>query len=180
MIALQPPFHLIQSTMASYLCPRALAAGHLLRPLKQSSRPISRCLHHTSNPTRHQRRPPIPPSSFTTSSRRTFTSSSTRRAYKTVEQARSHHQTGPFSARSAVLFLTAGAAMWLYFRYEKERMQRKKIAEGSKGVGKPKVGGIFEMIDQDGRPWTEQNIKGGFTLVWFSFTGPHETFADGK
>ncbi|KAL9628394.1 MAG: hypothetical protein Q9204_005913 [Flavoplaca sp. TL-2023a] len=49
-------------------------------------------------------------------------------------------------------------------------MQRKKIAESSKGVGKPKVGGKFEMVDQEGRPWTEQNIKGGFTLVYFGFT----------
>ena len=51
-------------------------------------------------------------------------------------------------------------------------MQRKKIAESSKGVGKPKVGGKFEMVDQEWRPWTEQNIKGGFTLVSLSQTIP--------
>ncbi|KAL8680795.1 MAG: hypothetical protein Q9186_003024 [Xanthomendoza sp. 1 TL-2023] len=146
--------------MSSFLCPRVSAIGTVLQPMKLSSRPISRCLDHLSNQTRHQRRPP------SSSNCRTFTSSSSRCAYETVEQARSRQQTGPFSARSAVLFITAGAGMWLYFRYEKERLERKKIADMSKGVGKPKVGGVFEMKDQEGRTWTEQNIKGGFTLVY--------------
>ncbi|KAL8818771.1 MAG: hypothetical protein Q9223_002673 [Gallowayella weberi] len=150
--------------MASFLCPQALTIGPVFQSLKQSSRLVSRGLHHVSHQTRHQRLSPSSPN------RRAFTSSSSRCAYKTVEEARSHQKTGPFSARAAVLFLTAGAGMWLYFDFEKKRLQRRKIAEESKGVGKPKVGGKFEMIDQEGRKWTEQNIKGGFTLVYFGFT----------
>ncbi|KAL8729736.1 MAG: hypothetical protein Q9166_004565 [cf. Caloplaca sp. 2 TL-2023] len=157
--------------MASFLCTRAIAPSNsLIYILKQPSRPTSRCLHHAIPKTRHQHPSPVPQSSPRTSTHRTFTSTPFRRAYKTIEQARSHQQTGPFSARSAALFLTAGAGIWLYLRYEKERLQRKKIAEGSKGVGKPKVGGKFEMVDQQGRKWTEENIKGGFTLVYFGFT----------
>ncbi|KAL8770228.1 MAG: hypothetical protein Q9209_004070 [Squamulea sp. 1 TL-2023] len=153
--------------MVSFFCPRALASTASINPtFKQSSRPFARCLHHASHHTRHQRPSPVSQSSI----HRTFTSSSSHRAYKTVEQARSQHRTGPFSPRSAVLFLTVGAGLWLYFRYEKERVERKRIADSSKGVGKPKVGGKFEMVDQEGRPWTEQNIKGGFTLVYFGFT----------
>ncbi|KAI4179264.1 MAG: hypothetical protein L6R41_007938, partial [Letrouitia leprolyta] len=54
--------------------------------------------------------------------------------------------------------------MIVYFRFEKDRLERKKIADAAKGVGKPKVGGKFELMDQSGRTWTEGNLKGGFTL----------------
>ncbi len=55
--------------------------------------------------------------------------------------------------------------MIVYFRWEKDRIERKKIADAAKGVGKPKVGGKFELVDQMGRTWTEASLKGGFTLV---------------
>ncbi|KAL8694246.1 MAG: hypothetical protein Q9218_001072 [Villophora microphyllina] len=87
-----------------------------------------------------------------------------------LSDLKSRNQSGPFSLRSAVLFLTAGAGLIFYFRYEKERLERKKIAEQAKGIGKPKVGGKFELVDQDGRAWSEQNLKGGFTLVYFGFS----------
>ena len=57
-----------------------------------------------------------------------------------------------------------------YFEFEKDRMRRKRIAEAAKGVGKPKVGGSFELIDQEGRPMTEQDLKGQYSLVYFGFT----------
>ncbi|KAL8951464.1 MAG: hypothetical protein Q9222_002565 [Ikaeria aurantiellina] len=151
--------------MSYFLCPRALSpAPYLSQAFKP---PTFRCLHNATRQTRHQR---LPQPSLKTSTRRPFTSSPSHRNPKTIEQVKSRNQTGPFSPRSAVLFLTAGAGMWLYFRYEKDRMERKKIAEAAKGVGRPKVGGPFQLIDQEGRSWTEQNIKGGFTLVYFGFT----------
>ncbi|MCJ1397605.1 Cu-binding protein [Xylographa trunciseda] len=56
--------------------------------------------------------------------------------------------------------------MIYYFRSEKERMERQRIAEASKGVGKPKVGGKFELVDQDGRKWSSEEEMGGrFSLV---------------
>ncbi|MCJ1473485.1 Cu-binding protein [Lambiella insularis] len=61
--------------------------------------------------------------------------------------------------------------MVFYFRSEKERMERQRIAEASKGVGKPKVGGVFELVDQDGRVWkSEEEMKGKFSLVYFGFS----------
>ena len=167
-------FHPNYPDMTSFICPRTVATtSSLYHTSKQPSHPIIRCLHHASRQIRHQRPQPISQSILSTApKRRSFIKSSPRCAYKTIEQAKSQHRTGPFSPRSAFLFLTVGAGLWLYFRYEKERMQRKKIAESSKGVGKPKVGGKFEMVDQEWRPWTEQNIKGGFTLVSLSQTIP--------
>lgn len=66
---------------------------------------------------------------------------------------------------AVVIFLSTGIGMGFYFRSEKERMQRQRIAEASKGVGKPKVGGKFELVDQDGNVWSSENMKGRFSLV---------------
>ena len=45
-------------------------------------------------------------------------------------------------------------------------MERQRIAEASKGMGKPKVGGPFELLDQDGKPWNSKREMGGkFSLV---------------
>ena len=44
-------------------------------------------------------------------------------------------------------------------------MERQRIAEASKGVGRPKVGGEFELLDQEGQPFGDREMKGGFSLV---------------
>lgn len=71
----------------------------------------------------------------------------------------------PFSARAAIIFLAAGACMIFYFRYEKARMERQRVAEAAKGVGKPRVGGKFELVDQEGKRFTDEDMKGGYSLV---------------
>ncbi len=55
--------------------------------------------------------------------------------------------------------------MYIYFQYEKGRMERKRVAEAAKGVGRPKVGGKFELVDQDGRKFTDEDMKGKYALV---------------
>lgn len=54
--------------------------------------------------------------------------------------------------------------------HEKERMHKKRIADASKGVGKPRIGGAFELIDQDGRPFSSDSLKGRYSLVYFGFS----------
>ncbi len=44
-------------------------------------------------------------------------------------------------------------------------MERRRVAEQSKGVGKPLVGGPFELVDVEGRKFTEADMKGGFSIV---------------
>jgi hypothetical protein len=44
-------------------------------------------------------------------------------------------------------------------------MQRKRIADATKGIGKPKVGGPFELVDTEGMPFTEENLKQKYALV---------------
>lgn len=55
-----------------------------------------------------------------------------------------------------------------YFQYEKDRLARKRVREASKGVGKPRIGGPFELVDQNGRLFTSENMKGKFALVSIS------------
>lgn len=57
--------------------------------------------------------------------------------------------------------------MLTYFWYEKKRVERERIAEQGKAVGKPKVGGKFELVDHEGRAFGDEDMKGGFTLVSF-------------
>jgi hypothetical protein len=44
-------------------------------------------------------------------------------------------------------------------------MARKQIAEQTKGVGKPKVGGPFDLVDHDGNKFTSDDLLGKYTLV---------------
>lgn len=46
-------------------------------------------------------------------------------------------------------------------------MQRQRIAEATKGVGRPKVGGEFELVDQNGNKFTSEMMKGKYSLVSF-------------
>jgi hypothetical protein len=44
-------------------------------------------------------------------------------------------------------------------------MERKRITEATKGVGKPQVGGPFNLLDQDGKPFSGEDLKGKYALV---------------
>lgn len=44
-------------------------------------------------------------------------------------------------------------------------MARKRIADQTKGIGKPKVGGPFQLVDQDGNAFTSDDMLGKYSLV---------------
>ena len=44
-------------------------------------------------------------------------------------------------------------------------MDRKRVAEAAKGMGRPKVGGQFELVDHEGRTFTDKDMKGKYALV---------------
>ncbi|GIZ38050.1 hypothetical protein CKM354_000147700 [Cercospora kikuchii] len=120
----------------------------------------------TSNTLKHELRS----RPTTTISSRPFTSTTPRARQKTVQEAKSRYRLGPFSWQAGLLFLVAGGGLTLYFRYEKARMSRARIAEANKGIGKPLVGGPFHLIDHHGNEYTEENLKGKYSLVYFGFT----------
>ncbi|KOS21255.1 Protein SCO1 [Escovopsis weberi] len=138
---------------------RVLEAALRKSPLQQCRRCLSSNLRPLGGPAPQAARAPRHPQNV-----------GQRRTYKTIEQAKSQYRRGPFSWRAALLFVaTCGGLVW-YFEHEKDRMQRKRIAEATKGVGRPKVGGAFELVDQDGRPFTSEMLKGRHALVYFGFT----------
>ncbi|KAJ5632795.1 hypothetical protein N7490_009134 [Penicillium lividum] len=99
-----------------------------------------------------------------------FSTTAFRARGKTMGQIKQRNSTGPFSWKAALLFVLTGAGMVIYFRVEKARLERKRIAEMSKGVGKPKVGGPFVLKDLDGKEFTAEDLKGKYSFVYFGFT----------
>lgn len=99
-----------------------------------------------------------------------FSTSAIREKQKTMGQLRQRNATGPFSWKAALLFVLTGAGMMLYFRVEKARLERKRMTEMSKGVGKPKVGGPFVLKDLEGKEFTAEDLKGKYSFVSASYT----------
>lgn len=87
-------------------------------------------------------------------------------------QLRARNSTGPFSWKAALLFVITGGGMIVYFQVEKERLARKRVAEMSKGVGRPKVGGPFVLKDLEGKEITEEALKGKYAFVRHFRQGP--------
>jgi hypothetical protein len=92
-----------------------------------------------------------------------FSMTESRRHHSRSVPANIHPQ--PFSWKAGFLFVASGLGLIFYFRYEKARMERKRVAEATKGVGRPKVGGKFELVDQEGRPFTDEDLRGKYGLV---------------
>lgn len=60
--------------------------------------------------------------------------------------------------------------LWCYFRLEKAKLAKKaEPVEGA--LGKPKVGGPFTLINQDGKEFSyPQDLNGAYSLIYFGFT----------
>ncbi|CAG8493598.1 1810_t:CDS:2 [Acaulospora colombiana] len=98
---------------------------------------------------------------------------STQTSKKTApeEFMRNRNLAGPFSWKSFAAFIVTGAGLYFYFNYEKQKLiEKRKKEAASKSIGKPQVGGPFELINQDGRMVTDKDFLGRFLLVYFGFT----------
>ncbi|UPX14086.1 Cu-binding protein [Ascochyta rabiei] len=134
-----------------------------------SSAPSRTCLRQAQRPLQ-ARRPFSHSAQRPLQTRRPFSHSPHRQALKTIDQIKARNKGGPFNLTAALLFVATAGGLWAYFTYEKERMARKRIAEQTKGVGKPKVGGPFELVDQDGNVFSSNDMLGKYSLVYFGFT----------
>lgn len=72
--------------------------------------------------------------------------------------------------KAAGLMVLVGTGLYFYFKSEKKRIEEKKKAESTKGYGKPLIGGPFDLIDQNGNKFTQENLKGKMSLIYFGFT----------
>lgn len=77
-----------------------------------------------------------------------------------------------FSAgKAAVLFVVVGGLSYYIFEKQKKKMDDERRKEETRGYGKPNIGGgKFTLIDQDGNKFTEENLLGQFSLVYFGFS----------
>lgn len=65
---------------------------------------------------------------------------------------------------AATLMGLAGATYYLA-RREKSRLEIEKIAESNR----PVVGGEFSLVDQHGKPYTDKDLLGHFSIMYFGF-----------
>ena len=50
---------------------------------------------------------------------------------------------------------------------------QKTSSRSGERVGKPKVGGPFELVDQEGNEFGDGDMKGGFSIVRSTLTAIH-------
>ncbi|KAK1434629.1 hypothetical protein QVD17_00378 [Tagetes erecta] len=82
---------------------------------------------------------------------------------------------GPISWLSFLLLIATGAGVIFYYDQEKKRhiedinASSTAVKQGP-SAGKAAIGGPFNLIDHNGRPVTEKDFKGKWTLIYFGFT----------
>ncbi|KAH7446927.1 hypothetical protein KP509_01G082300 [Ceratopteris richardii] len=78
----------------------------------------------------------------------------------------------PVSWLSLGLLLVTGAGLVYYYDQEKKRLIQdfKEEVKPGAGVGKAAIGGPFKLVNHEGKTVTEQDFKGGWSLIYFGFT----------
>ncbi|KAF9932573.1 Cu-binding protein [Linnemannia zychae] len=107
-----------------------------------------------------------------------FNNAAISRGYSTgVEGARGQASSaaGGLNWKTFAVFSATGAGLLLYFREEKKRVEiaraeEARLAKESVTYGKPKIGGPFALIDQNGVRTTDEDFKGRYMLIYFGFT----------
>ncbi|KAA1476730.1 SCO1 protein [Dentipellis sp. KUC8613] len=78
---------------------------------------------------------------------------------------------GVFTPTAAALFVLAGAGLFFYFRWEKQQLiERRERERESRSVGRAHVGGPFQMTAHTGQPFSEKDLLGKWSLIYFGFT----------
>lgn len=82
---------------------------------------------------------------------------------------------GPVTWMSLVLLIITGVGLIIYFdREKKRRIEEIKnvpahVKEGP-SVGKAAIGGPFNLVNHEGKPVTDRDFTGKWTLIYFGFT----------
>ncbi|KAH7059176.1 copper-binding protein of the mitochondrial inner membrane [Linnemannia elongata] len=90
-------------------------------------------------------------------------------------RAQTSSAAGALNWKTFAVFTVTGTGLLLYFREEKKRVEiaraeEARLAKESTTYGKPKIGGPFSLIDQNGIRTTNEDFKGRYMLIYFGFT----------
>ncbi|CAL5060164.1 unnamed protein product [Urochloa decumbens] len=82
---------------------------------------------------------------------------------------------GPVSWLSFLLLLVTGGGIIVYYDKEKKRhieelKNRTSAVKPGQSVGTAAIGGPFKLLNHDGKPVTEKDFFGKWTLLYFGFT----------
>ena len=78
---------------------------------------------------------------------------------------------GPVTWQSVGLLVCVGGGLVGYFNIvEKERLERLQETKLGKSVGRPDIGGPFELIDHFGRKVSDKDFRGKWMFIYFGFT----------
>lgn len=76
----------------------------------------------------------------------------------------------PVTFRSLMLTLFAGAGVVAVARHYQQEKVQQMMVKTQETVGKAAVGGPFSLTDQDGKRFTDKNLLGEFSMLYFGFT----------
>jgi protein SCO1/2 len=74
------------------------------------------------------------------------------------------------SRRAAGLAAICGLAVLGYFYYSKNQLDIQREQRRNESVGKPLVGGPFNLVDHNGYAVTEKDFLGRYMLIYFGYT----------
>ncbi|WVQ94756.1 hypothetical protein IAU59_001837 [Kwoniella sp. CBS 9459] len=162
----------LRSTLAHASSSICLGSRAAIRPRPSAffapgSGPVNVSLHRSAFISRrgYADVPPPPPSSSGSGSRPNSAPDAQQR------RARDQANVGPFTWKAAALFIATGVGLYFYFESEKAAVMERRRAElASKSIGKPQIGGPFQLNAHDGRIFTEKDLLGKWTLIYFGFT----------
>jgi protein SCO1/2 len=77
---------------------------------------------------------------------------------------------GPVSYVSLGLTMATGAGLVYWYENEKQKKLSSISGTDTAVVGKATIGGPFKLVDSNKKPFTEQNLLGKFTALYFGFT----------
>ncbi|TDL15798.1 SCO1 protein [Rickenella mellea] len=91
---------------------------------------------------------------------------------QTASGQRDRSAVGVFTPTAALLFIATGVGLYFYFQHEKAKILEAKRKEmlANKKIGRANVGGPFELTTHTGQPFTEKNLLGRWSLIYFGFT----------
>lgn len=92
------------------------------------------------------------------------------------DTSKKYKTSGPIefaSWKSILILLGVGGAFTYYFTLQKEKLKLQKEADSKRGIGKPHIGGEFDLIDTNNQRFTHENLLNDnkvFSIVYFGFT----------